>query len=177
MVVTGSLRLRRTKPEWAHGRAPLSRVPTEREVENIMAQVTLNGSASAILAVMAALNGRTDINISGLSTDNGTDTPARAPIRTTAAETDSAPVAPKRNAKPRASVRYHVTRRGNGNIDKMAIGAKAKQVLAYLRDHGPRGLAELQAELGRGRNPIKPKTVDGSVYQLRQAELIESRDV
>jgi hypothetical protein len=147
-----------------------------------MAQVTLNGSATAILAVMAALNGRADITVSGLSTENGIDagpTPVSPAVRELAARINPPESAPKakRNGTPRASVRYHVTRKGNGNLDKMAIGAKARQVLAYLRKVGPRGLAELQAELGTGKNPINAKTVDGSVYQLRHGGFIVSRDV
>jgi hypothetical protein len=144
-----------------------------------MAHVTLNGTSDALLAILAAVSGRTDITISGLELNGPVETGRRAPV-TIEPEPEPEPTRTpvRRNGKPRASVRYHVTRRGNGNIDKMAIGAKAKQVLAYLRDQGPHGLAELQAKLGAlKRNPIKPKTVDGSVYQLRVNGLIESRDV
>ena len=141
-----------------------------------MAKVTIVASAETMIALLATLTGRNDVQIESFdSNGNGQAEPA---VQESAPNVQRTQTRQPSNRAPRASVRYHVTRKGKGNLDKIVgLTPKARVVREYLLKKGPRSLSELQRELGTGRTPMNPKTVDGSVYALRHMGVIESKTV
>jgi hypothetical protein len=127
-------------------------------------KMIVSAPADIMLALFAELTQRPSITVQ-LVTDS---TPLKVTMPTTP---DNG--TPRRAPSPRrgqSSVEYHVTRRGNS--PNVTVGPKAARVLDALKRQ-PMGLGELQAFFASHRQPIKPKTVDGSVHQLKLKGLID----
>lgn len=136
-----------------------------------MAKILVSGTDSALMALLTTLAGRSDIVAEIVSSE---PTPARG-----RAIVDEPAPEPRQRRTINGRVKYHVTRRGRAVLDRgTGAGPKAMRVLARIAEQ-PSGLGELQHWFGRqsGARYIKPKTVDGSVTQLKNADLIRVESV